>query len=108
MTIVVTTNVPARFRGFLASCMLEIAPGVYTSPAMTRGVRDRVWNVLNEWFDRFTSGDASIVISWRDKNEPGGQAFEFLGVPPKSIVEHDGMYMVHKPVVSEAPEEPEV
>ncbi|TVR13365.1 MAG: type I-E CRISPR-associated endoribonuclease Cas2, partial [Planctomycetota bacterium] len=28
MTIVVTNDVADRYRGFLASCMLEIAPGV--------------------------------------------------------------------------------
>ena len=32
MTVVVTVNVEGRYRGFLASVMLEIAPGVYTSP----------------------------------------------------------------------------
>ena len=38
MTVVVTINVEARYRGFLASAMLEIAPGVYTSPQMTQGI----------------------------------------------------------------------
>lgn len=101
MTVVVTRNVPDRFRGFLASCMLEVAPGVYTSPSMTRGVRDRVWNVLNQWFDRFTDGDASIVMTWRDKTKPGQQAFEFLGLPSKRIVEHDGIFLIHRPSFSE-------
>ena len=32
MCVIVTRDVPARVRGFLASCMLEIAPGVYTTP----------------------------------------------------------------------------
>lgn len=32
MTVVVTRDVPDRFRGFLVSVMLEIAPGVYTAP----------------------------------------------------------------------------
>ena len=36
MTVVVTVNVESRYRGFLASVMLEIAPGVYTGPRMTR------------------------------------------------------------------------
>lgn len=94
MTVVVTRNVPARFRGFLASCMLEIAPGVYTSPAMSRGVRDRVWQVLNDWFDEATGGDASIVMTWRDRRQPGAQAFDFLGLPPKDVVEHDGVFLV--------------
>ena len=42
MTVVVTVNVEGRYRGFLASVMLEIAPGVYTSPEMTSGIRDRI------------------------------------------------------------------
>ncbi len=96
MTVVVTRNVPARFRGFLASCMLEIAPGVYTGPGMSRGVRDRVWGVLNQWFDQATSGDASIVMTWHDNTKPGGQDFEFLGVAPKKIVQHDGIFLVHR------------
>src|SRR5271166_2557028 len=51
MTVVVTRNVAPRFRGFLASVMLEIAPGVYTAPRMTKAVRERVWAALGEWFD---------------------------------------------------------
>lgn len=51
MTVVVTRNVAPLYRGFLASVMLEIAPGVYTSPAISKGVRERVWNVLSVWFD---------------------------------------------------------
>ena len=43
MTVIVTVNVDARYRGFLASAMLEIAPGVYTAPRMTSGIRERVW-----------------------------------------------------------------
>ena len=50
MTVVVAVNVEARYRGFLASVMLEIAPGVYTSPNMTTGIRERIWNVLAEWY----------------------------------------------------------
>ena len=46
MTVVVTVNVEPRYRGFLASAMLEIAPGVYTGPNMTGGIRDRIWEVL--------------------------------------------------------------
>ena len=50
MTVVVTVNVEARYRGFLASAMLEIAPGVYTSPQMTSGIRERTWDVLARWY----------------------------------------------------------
>ena len=41
MTIVVTRDVEARYRGFLTSVMLEIAPGVYVAPDLSAGVRQR-------------------------------------------------------------------
>jgi len=50
MTVVVTRNVSGRTRGFLASCMLEVAPSVYCAPRMSKGVRDRVKSVLDDWF----------------------------------------------------------
>lgn len=62
MTVVVTRDVTARFRGLLASCMLEIAPGVYTAPKMNRAVRVRVWAVLEEWFAEL--GGGGIVMTW--------------------------------------------
>ena len=65
MTVVVTRNVPDRFRGFLASCMLELAPGVYASPRMSKGVRDRVWRVCDEWQDELPL-DGGILMSWKD------------------------------------------
>ena len=43
MTVVVTRDVESRYRGFLASAMLEVAPGVYVSPDLSNGVRERIW-----------------------------------------------------------------
>ena len=77
MTVVVTINVEARYRGFLASVMLEIAPGVYTSPNMTRGIRERIWNVLAEWY--YQLGQGSIVMTWRDPSAVGEQQIRTLG-----------------------------
>ena len=56
MCVIVTRDVPARFRGFLASCMLEIAPGVYTQPDMSVSVRERVWTVLSDWWAYYSQG----------------------------------------------------
>ena len=42
MCVIVTRDIPSRFRGFLASSMLEIAAGVYTQPDMSASVRERV------------------------------------------------------------------
>jgi CRISPR-associated protein Cas2 len=94
MTLVVTRDVPLRFRGFLASCMLEIAPGVYTGPKMTRAVRERVWGVMVDWYDVTRQG--SVLMTWPDIKRPGGQAIVTVGLPHKQIMVRDGMYLVHR------------
>ena len=43
------------------TAMLEIAPGVYTGPRMTAGTRERVWTVLESWFDAL--GGGSVVMA---------------------------------------------
>lgn len=89
MTIVVTRNVRDRIRGFLASTMLELGPGVYSAPRISAAVRERIWNVLEEWFLKET--DASVVMVWADNSVPGGQAVQTLGSPPIRLVEVDGL-----------------
>ena len=92
MTVVVTVNVEARYRGFLASAMLEIAPGVYTSPQMSSGIRERIWDVLSRWY--YELGQGSIVMTWRDPAAVGEQRIRTLGEAPKEIVDADGVYLV--------------
>ena len=92
MTVVVTVNVEARYRGFLASAMLEIAPGVYTSPNMTSGIRERIWGVLRRWY--YELGQGAIVMTWRDPSGIGDQQVRTLGEAPKEIVDADGVYIV--------------
>ena len=92
MTVVVTVNVEGRYRGFLASAMLEIAPGVYTSPQMTTGIRERIWDVLSRWY--YELGQGSIVMTWRDPSAVGEQRIRTLGESPKEIVDADGVYLV--------------
>jgi CRISPR-associated protein Cas2 len=96
MTVVVTTAVADRFRGFLASCMLELAPGVYTAPRMSRAVRERVWAVMEDWFSQFEEG--SIVMAWQDLSQPGGQGVEILGEPPKELHNYDGVILTRRAV----------
>ena len=92
MTVVVTVNVEGRYRGFLASAMLEIAPGVYTSPNMSSGIRDRIWEVVSDWY--YQLGQGSIVMTWRDPTAVSGQNIRTLGEAPKEIVDADGVYLV--------------
>lgn len=92
MTIVVTRNVPARVRGFLASVMCEIAPGVYTAPRMSRAVRERVWTVLEGWLSELVD-DRGVVMTWPDRARSGGQEIRTLGGPPYHLVEVDGVFV---------------
>ena len=94
LCIVVTRDVERRYRGFLGSIMLEAAPGVYVGPRLTKGVRERTWGVLEDWYATLQRG--SIVMIWRDAAAPGGLRLNALGEPPKDIVEHEGALLVRR------------
>ena len=94
MTVVVTRDVPERFRGFLASVMLGIAPCVYTHPDLSRAVRERIWAVLEDWHARMKAG--SIVMTWADGCAPSGQRVCTLGWPARVIVACDGVALSHR------------
>ena len=94
MTVVVTRNVSPRIRGFLASSMLELGPGVYSAPRLSASVRDKVWAVLEDWFD--AEPNASLVMVWADSRIPGGQDTRVLGLPPVEIVEIDGLLIARR------------
>ncbi|MCB1549290.1 MAG: type I-E CRISPR-associated endoribonuclease Cas2 [Hyphomicrobiaceae bacterium] len=94
--MIVTRNVEMRYRGFLGSVMLEVSPGVYIGPRLSKGVRERIWNVLENWFTSLQSG--SIVMIWRDTSAPGGLRISSLGETPKDLVEHEGALLVRRAV----------
>ncbi len=89
MTLVVTRNVSDRVRGFLASSLLELAPGVYSAPHISPAVRERIWAVLADWF--LQEKEASVVMVWADNTAPCGQSVRTLGVPPIEVVSLDGL-----------------
>jgi len=91
LVVIVTRDVAYRYRGFLSSIMLEIAPTVYLSPRMNPGVRERAWDVLADWYEAEPQG--SIVMVWRDINETGGVGIKNLGDPPCELMEIDGMWV---------------
>ena len=92
MTVVITRDVEARYRGFLASVMLEVAPGVYVSPDLSATVRDRVWDVVAEWHATLRRG--SLAMIWRNSKAPGGLNLRHRGDPPKEIYDADGVLLV--------------
>jgi len=97
MTVVVTRNVSSRVRGFLASAMLELAPGVYSAPRISPAVRNRIWNVLKDWFPN--ERDASIIMIWQEREVPGGQAVRTLGSPPIDFISMDGLVLARRPTM---------
>jgi CRISPR-associated protein Cas2 len=97
MTVVITRNVAPRMRGFLASVMLEIAPGVYSSPRLSVAVRERVWSVCSDWFVEIHDElEASVVMTWHDAREPGGQGVKTLGIPAREFVDHEGFLVTRQ------------
>ena len=94
MTVLVTRDVPDRYRGFLASVMPEVAPGVYVSPELSRAVRERIWSVLSGWWASMPGG--SVVMSWKDSAATSGLGLEVLGLPPVSLVDLDGLLVVRR------------
>ncbi|WP_420813086.1 type I-E CRISPR-associated endoribonuclease Cas2e [Parasulfuritortus cantonensis] len=98
MTLLVTRNVSDRMRGFLSSSLLELAPGVYSTPHISPAVRERIWAVVADWFPHEDS--ASVIMVWADPTVPCGQAVRTLGVPPIKIVAVDGLLTAcHVPVL---------
>jgi len=102
MTIVVTRNVPGRFRGFLASSMCEIAPGVYTAPRMTAGVRERVWAVMESWYE--PGPEVSVLMTWPSSSRLGGQEVRSLGIPRQELCEYGGVFLARRPLSTQEKE----
>ncbi|WP_081486937.1 type I-E CRISPR-associated endoribonuclease Cas2e [Nitrospirillum viridazoti] len=98
MAVVVTRDVEDRYRGFLGSVMLELAPGVYAHPRMSMAVRGRVWAVLSDWYSSLRRG--SIVMTWAETSADGGLGLTSLGEPPKDLVAHNAMLLVRRPLRS--------
>ena len=94
MTVVLTRDVEDRYRGFLSSCMLEISAGCYVGPMMARGVRDRIWVVMEEWFHALGRGTVTMV--WPQADAVGGLGIRLLGEPLKDISDFDGVFLVRR------------
>lgn len=94
MTVVVTRDVPDRYRGFLASLMPEIGPGTFVSPGLSRGVRERAWDVLSGWWDGMPGG--SLLMAWKDDSAPGSLGILTLGLSARTLTDLDGVLLVRR------------
>ena len=93
-TVIVTRDVEDRYRGYLGSIMLELAPGVYAQARLSAGVRGRLLSVLTDWHGQLRRG--SIVVCWAEPAGSGGMGLRTFGEPPKTIVNHDAMLLIRR------------
>lgn len=91
LTVVITRDVTSRYRGFLASVLSEVAPGIYVASNMNAGVRDRVWAVMTDWWDSVPGG--SVLMIFADRHEPSGMAVRTLGLPAIELVDMEGLHL---------------
>ena len=94
LTVVITRDVDDRYRGFLASALLEAAPGVYVSKTLNPRSRDKVWEVVSGWHS--TLGRGSLTLLYADASSDGGIAIRTLGTPARRAVRLDGALLMFR------------
>jgi len=88
--VVTLEAVPDRFRGYLASVSTEVATGVFVSNQMTKGVRDRTFDVFDDWWD----GRGRIIAIYEDKDAASRLGIRLWGHPKRKLVDIDGILVV--------------
>lgn len=94
LTVVITRDVEDRYRGLLSSAMLEAAPGVYVSKALSARARDTIWQVVQNWHAALQRG--SVTMLFADHNADGGIAVCSVGTPARRPVRIDGALLMHR------------
>lgn len=94
LTVLITRDVADRYRGFLASAMLEVAPGVYVSPSLSKHARLKIWDVVSAWYAQL--GGGSITLIFPDRQADGGLSVQSLGVPTHQPIRLDGILLTHR------------
>ena len=86
MTVIVIRSMPDRWRGFVQSVALEIGIGTFVSPDMRSTVRQRIWEVAQDWFPYQDGG--SFVMTWVESRK---LCHLVLGESPRSLLLWDGI-----------------
>ena len=94
LTVVITRDVEDRYRGLLSSAMLEAAPGVYVSRALSARARQALWKIVTGWHAQL--GRGSVTLLYADPACDGGIAVMSLGTPPRQPVSLDGALLMHR------------
>lgn len=91
LTMLITRDVEDRYRGFLSSAMLELAPGVYASPSLSARAREKIWSVVSDWHTNLRSG--SLTLVYPDRQADSGLAVRSLGTPARQAIRLDGILL---------------
>lgn len=67
---------------------------MYLSNSHSPAVRQRILEVLKEWFS--FEEEASIVSVWKDSSKPGGLSMKRFGLPPLDLLELDGLLVTRR------------
>ena len=94
LTVVITRDVEDRYRGLLASMMLEAAPGVYVSRSLNARSRESLWKIVVDWHATLQRGSATMLFA--DAKEDGGIAVRNVGAPARRAVRIDGALLMHR------------
>lgn len=100
MIVICLSGTPDRFHGFLRSVMMNVHPGVYVSMDLDAGSRDRIWDILSQWWEADPRGMA--LMMHRDKAMPMELALRSLGTPKRTITGCDGHYALVRKAPADA------
>ncbi|HYE00986.1 MAG TPA: type I-E CRISPR-associated endoribonuclease Cas2e [Alphaproteobacteria bacterium] len=94
MVVICLSDTADRFHGFLRSAMLNVHPGVYLSMDLDAGSRERIWEILEGWWQAEPRGLA-VMIS-RDRSKPMDVDIRSLGSPKRVLLDFDGHYALRR------------
>lgn len=90
MLVICVSDVADRFHGFLRSVMLNPHPGVYVDADLDAGSRERIWTILERWWEAEPRGMG--IMLWRDKSRPMALDMRSFGAPKRKIIEYEDHY----------------
>jgi CRISPR-associated protein Cas2 len=89
--MILVRNVPTSLKGELSRWLMEPLPGVFLGH-VSAIVRDALWDKCRE---KCGKGGCILLYPW--PSEQGFRAFTY-GNLPRDIVDHEGLYLVRKPL----------
>jgi CRISPR-associated protein Cas2 len=95
MLVICLSDVADRFHGFLRSAMLNPHPGVYLAMDLDAGSRERIWAILEGWWEAEPCGMG--VMLWRDPQAPMRMRMSSFGAAKRTLVDFEGHWALVRP-----------